>query len=66
MASDFGHPGAGGGSSARIATPFGASSPELRATLGENSGLKIPVSGIQFSPVHHFFSAVISSWQRSC
>ena len=79
MATDFEHPGPEG-SSARIAalsaepigSPFGAPSPELHATTGENSGLKIPVSGVQFPPCPPFFcrpnarilnpNARISSW----
>jgi hypothetical protein len=35
-------------------SPFGASSPEVRATTGECLGLKIPVSGVQFSPCPPF------------
>ncbi len=51
MASDFGHPGAQGPRVRMQAqkgeptgAPFGAPNPEVRATTGESTGLKIPVS----------------------
>jgi hypothetical protein len=62
VASNLGHQcGTGreceaGSSGEGTGSPFGAPSPELRATAGENSGLKIPVSGVQFSPCPPFLS----------
>jgi hypothetical protein len=72
MISDVGYPGTEeprvwtpGATSKRIGSPFGAPSPEVPATTGEFTRLKIPVSGVQFSCVHHFFrppSADIPRW----
>src|SRR5262245_34176464 len=46
-------------------SPFRAPSPEVRATTGECTGLKIPVSGVQFSPCPPFLFATFRGDFRS-